>query len=156
MTHALFTIGYEGSTPDEFAAALTKAGIKTLLDIRAIAWSRKPGFSSEALRAHLAGHGIAYAHIEVLGNPQKRGGRPANDMRSYQEMYNSHLDTPPAQEALKRVADMARAAPSCLLCFERDPGQCHRSLTAARMGRDFGFAITHLTPEKETGQLSLL
>jgi len=152
----LFTIGYESVAPDAFVRALKDAGVSTLLDIRAIAWSRKEGFSKEELRSVLDSAGIAYVHLEALGNPQKRGGRVPGDTRSYEDMYNAHLDSQAAQAGLAHAAQLAAASPCCLMCFERDPHHCHRLLTAARMEADFGFTITHLIPDKNSDQLSLL
>lgn len=154
MHPTLYTIGYEGATPEEFLAALKKAGVEVLLDIRAIAWSRKPGFSKDALRRLMEGSGIQYVHLEALGNPQKRAGRPEDDTRSYEDMYNAHLDTPGAQAALVKAAEIAKQSPACLLCFERDPRECHRSLTAPRLAALTGQRIENLFPQKNMDQLS--
>ena len=69
MTHPLYTIGYEGAKPEEFAATLKDAGVSILLDIREVPWSRKPGFSKEPLRKLLGGVNIDYMHLQKLGNP---------------------------------------------------------------------------------------
>lgn len=156
MHPTLYTIGYEGSTPEEFLAALKAKGVEVLLDIRAIAWSRKPGFSQDSLRRLMEDARIRYVHLEALGNPQKRGGPAQGDTRSYEEMYLDHLATQPAQAALIKAAAIATAHPSCLLCFECDPLQCHRNLTAPALAALTGQSIEHLFTQKDTDQLSLL
>jgi uncharacterized protein (DUF488 family) len=156
MHPTLYTIGYEGATTAEFLAGLKRAGVAVLLDIRAIAWSRKPGFSAEPLRRLMEENGIAYRQIEALGNPQKRDGKPDGDTRSYEEMYEAHLNTEAARDALTLAARIAREAPACLLCFERNPDECHRRLTAPHIAAITGQRIEHLFPQKKTDQLSLL
>jgi len=60
----IFTIGYEGTTMDEFLAALKAAGVERLIDVRALPLSRRPGFSKSPLRAALEEVGIKYVHLK--------------------------------------------------------------------------------------------
>jgi len=61
----IFTIGYEGATMAEFIAALKAAGVSQIIDVRAVASSRRPGFSKNLLRNSLAGEGIDYVHLRA-------------------------------------------------------------------------------------------
>ena len=54
----LFTIGYEATTMGEFLDALKSAGVERVIDVRAVANSRRPGFSKTPLRNALAEVGI--------------------------------------------------------------------------------------------------
>ena len=67
----IFTIGYEGATMSEFLAALRNAGVERVIDVRAIANSRRPGFSKTPLRNALAEVGIDYVHLRALGTPAR-------------------------------------------------------------------------------------
>lgn len=138
----LFTIGYQGSDPARFVDSLRAAGVRTLVDVRAVPWSRRPEFAKQSLNDAMAAAGLGYRHLGELGNPEK-GRAAAKSGLSYREIYDAHLDTPAAQQAMVELA----AAPDtvCLMCMERDPAQCHRSLLAARLERDHGFAVEHLT-----------
>lgn len=151
----LYTIGYEGAKPEEFVRALQQAGIHTLVDVRAIPWSRKPGFSKAPLEKILKDHHIEYLHLEALGNPAKRAPKGLSTVGDYKEVYNAHLDTEVAQKALKAAAVLAASKSCCLMCFERDPEQCHRLLTAARLKHDHGFGVQHLYADKHQDQPSL-
>jgi len=124
-----FTIGYEATTVADFLAALKAAGVKRLVDIRALPLSRRPGFSKSALRAALAEEGIAYDHFRALGTPAAgreaaRKGRQVDLERIYAEQ----LELPEAMAATAQLFALADEAPTALLCFERDPAGCHRSL----------------------------
>jgi uncharacterized protein (DUF488 family) len=125
----LFTIGYEGATQAEFIAALQAAGVKRVIDVRAIAASRRPGFSKTVLSNSLAEAGIDYVHLRALGTPAAgreaaRAGRDA-DLR---RIYAGQLELPEAQAQMAVLLDRAAEAPSALLCYERDPKHCHRTL----------------------------
>ncbi|MFC3713296.1 DUF488 family protein [Sphingoaurantiacus capsulatus] len=125
----LFTIGYEGATIDAFIDTLEKAGVKTLVDVRAVPLSRKPGFSKRGLAAALAERGIGYRHLQRLGTPTEgRNAARAGNIAKMRDIYLTHLEAPDAQAEMAMLADQARESPSALLCFERDPGQCHRSI----------------------------
>ena len=104
----LFTIGYEQATAKAFFDALTKAGVATLIDVRAVAASRRPGFSKRQLAAGLDEHGMAYVHLQKLGTPKEgrlaaRSGHAAEMLR----IYERHLETA-GGAARARGADRAR------------------------------------------------
>ncbi len=115
-------------------AALRDNGIAQLIDVRAVPLSRKPGFSKRQLAAALDEAGIRYSSLRALGTP--KAGRDASrrgDTPAMQRIFAAHLATPEAQAGLGLAVAIARAAPSCLLCFERDAGHCHRLLVAEAM-----------------------
>lgn len=125
----LFTIGYEGATLAEFIETLAEAGVKTLVDVRAVPASRKPGFSKKGLSAALAERGIAYRHLQRLGTPvDGRTAARAGDHAKMRRIYLDHLDAADAQAEMAMLIDQARESPSALLCFEREPSACHRSV----------------------------
>jgi uncharacterized protein (DUF488 family) len=125
----LFTIGYEGAMVDEVLSALIAAGVAQVADIRAVAASRRPGFAKSALAAHLAGAGIGYRHFRALGTP--KAGREAarkGDRVTLARVYAGQLELPEAQAEVAALRELAGERPTALLCFERDPAMCHRSL----------------------------
>lgn len=124
----IFTIGYEGATQAELVAALKAAGVARVIDVRAVPMSRKPGFSKNVLAAGLAEAGIDYVHLKALGTPP--AGREAARKGQWEVMtriYAEQLETPEAGAEAARMIALAEEKPSALLCFERDPAQCHRT-----------------------------
>ena len=133
----IFTIGYEGATMAEFLTALREAGVSRVIDVRALPLSRRPGFSKSPLRAALEDAGIEYVHLKALGTPAEgraaaRAGRQA-DLR---HIYASQLELPEAIAQGAQMIDLAREKPSALLCFEREPGECHRTLLLEAVAPD--------------------
>ena len=131
---SLFTIGYEGKTQAEFLDELEAAGVELVIDVRAVAASRRPGFSKTALAGGLSERGIDYLHLRSLGTPADgrqaaRAGRIA-EMRS---IYAGQLETPEAALALEQALAEALSRPAALLCYERGAPDCHRSMLARRM-----------------------
>lgn len=125
----IFTIGYEGATQADFLAALQAAGVKRVIDVRAVPNSRRPGFSKTPLRNALAEAGIDYVHLRALGTPADgraaaRAGRHGDLVR----IYAGQLELPEAMAEGAQLLELARARPSALLCYERDPAECHRTL----------------------------
>lgn len=128
----VFTIGYEGATVDEVLTALTDAGVEQVADVRAIAASRRPGFAKSSLTANLASVGIGYRHFRALGTP--KAGRDAakkGDRVTLERVYATQLDLPEAQAEAEILMAMVSERPTALMCFERDPAMCHRSLLLA-------------------------
>ena len=125
----LFTIGYEGATVGEFLNALREAGVERVIDVRAVANSRRPGFSKTPLRNALAEAGIDYVHLRALGTPADgRAAARAGQQAKLEAIYAGQLDLPEAIVAAEQMKALAADKPSALLCFERDAGGCHRSL----------------------------
>ncbi|WP_232628755.1 DUF488 domain-containing protein [Methylobacterium sp. Leaf118] len=145
MGNTLFTIGYEGLAPERLHAALREAGVAVLADVRAVANSRKRGFSKTALKAGLAEADLGYEHFRSLGTPKSgRKAARAHDAGLMRRIYCEEvLDTADGGLALDGLAALAARAPTCLLCFERDPARCHRRVLAERLA-DRGFATVDL------------
>ena len=133
----IFTIGYEGTTVAEFLAALQQAGVERVIDVRAVPNSRRPGFSKTPLRNALAAVGIDYVHLRALGTPADgraaaRAGRHEDLLR----IYAGQLELPEAIAQGAQMLELSREKPSALLCYERDPAVCHRTLLLDALAPD--------------------
>ena len=129
MSLRIFTIGYEGATQSEFLAALKSAGVERVIDVRAIPNSRRPGFSKTPLRNALAEVGIDYVHLRALGTPADgRSAARAGKHEELERIYADQLELPEAIVQAAQMIDLATEKPSALLCYERDPKCCHRTL----------------------------
>src|SRR5205085_5132217 len=125
----IFTIGYEGATVDEFLSALKQAGVERVIDVRALPLSRRPGFSKTPLRGALEGVGIEYVHLKALGTPSDgRTAARAGRHSDLERIYAGQLELPEAMAQSAQMLELAAEKPSALLCFERDPAHCHRTL----------------------------
>lgn len=125
----IFTIGYEGATQAELVARLMEARVELLADVRAVPQSRRPGFSRNVLAAGLRESGIDYVGLKALGTPAE--GREAarkHDLAKLKHIYAGQLALPEALAQAALLITMARERPTALLCFERDPTCCHRTL----------------------------
>jgi uncharacterized protein (DUF488 family) len=141
----LLTIGYERCTIDAVLTTLKQAGVALLIDVRAVAASRKPGFSKRQLAAGLDQTGIGYIHMRSLGTPKPgrdavRSGHPERMV----PIFNTHMETPEAQLALAEAKAIALEGRCCLLCFERDHRHCHRHLVADMIVAETGQILEHL------------
>jgi uncharacterized protein (DUF488 family) len=133
----IFTIGYEGATQAELIATLTTAGVERLIDVRAVPLSRRPGFSKNVLANGLREAGIDYVGLKALGTPPE--GREAarkHDHATLERVYDGQLELPEAMAQAAMMLDLAAEKPSALLCFERDPNGCHRTLLLKRVAPD--------------------
>lgn len=133
----IFTIGYEATTMGDFLAALKEAGVERIIDVRALPLSRRPGFSKSPLRAALEEAGIDYVHLKALGTPA--AGREAARKGRHEELkriYAGQLELPEAIAQGAQMLELAREKPSALLCYERDPAGCHRTLLLAAVAPD--------------------
>ncbi|GAA0741252.1 DUF488 domain-containing protein [Sphingomonas sp. ABOLD] len=125
----IYTIGYEATTMAEFLAALTRAGVQRVIDVRALPLSRRPGFSKSSLAASLREAGIDYVHLKQLGTPKRgRDAAKKGDVATLREVYDVQLGLPEAQAQVAQMRALAAEKPSALLCYERDPCHCHRTL----------------------------
>jgi uncharacterized protein (DUF488 family) len=144
----LLTIGYEGTTIGAVLDVLVAAQVGLLIDVRAVASSRKPGFSKRQLAAGLDERGIRYIHLRPLGTPKAgrqavRAGHP----EQMETIYRVHMQGDEPQAALAEATALARADRSCLLCFEREPSHCHRRIVAEMVAAATGQAVENLRVE---------
>jgi uncharacterized protein (DUF488 family) len=144
----IWTIGYERVGVPDFVTALKSAKIKTLIDVREVANSRRAGFSKKALAASLDAAGIAYIHMKALGTP--KAGREAarkGDTTTMQRIFEAKMAEPESQLALAEAAELAQKARTCLMCLEHDWRVCHRTIVARHLTEDFGLTPVNLSPE---------
>lgn len=131
----IYTIGYKGATSADFVAALTAAGVRRVIDVRALPLSRRPGFSKTPLAGALEEAGIGYVHLKALGTPKPgRDAAKKGDLATLRAVYDAQLELPEAQVAAARMLELAAEMPSALVCYERDPCHCHRTLLLAAVG----------------------
>jgi uncharacterized protein (DUF488 family) len=140
----IFTIGYEQATQAQVIGALKDAGVRLVIVVRAVAASRRAGFSKGVLAASLKDEGLDYLHLKALGTP--KAGREAARAGRTEEMrhiFEAHLAEPEAAMALVDAAELAEKRPSSLLCYEADPAQCHRRILTDRLAEQ-GFEVIDL------------
>jgi uncharacterized protein (DUF488 family) len=142
----LFTIGYEQTPSRAVLDELERAGIKLLVDVRAIASSRRPGFSKSQLAAGLDERGISYLHLRGLGTPKNgREAARSGDIKALTKIYSAHLKTSQAKEEMDELASLVmKAGPVCILCYERDHHVCHRRFIAEIIEDREGVKIENL------------
>ena len=133
----IFTIGYEGATVGEFLSALQSARVERVIDVRFVPNSRRPGFSKTPLRNALAEAGIDYVHLRALGTPADgRAAARAGRKDELKRIYAGQLELPEAIAETGKMLDLSREKPSALLCYERDPAACHRTLLLEAVAPD--------------------
>jgi len=137
-----FTIGYQGADPDQLAAELRRQGVSVVVDTRLHPTSRRPAFRREALRTTLEAHGLRYRSEPSLGAPKRIRPLAAKRQWLFRAAYGA---------LLRRMADdfddivrLARRETVALLCFELEPGECHRLVLAEAMTNTAPLAFTHL------------
>ena len=157
-SNRLFTIGYEQTPPKAVLDELENAGVKLLVDVRAVAASRRPGFSKNQLAAGLDERGISYLHLRALGTP--KDGRDAARSGKFDQLhkiYAAHLKTPQAREELDELSSLVKkSGPVCILCYERDHLHCHRQWIAEIIEERDGVKVENLARNRcETGHSEL-
>lgn len=139
----IFTIGYEGATVAEFISTLQNAGVERVIDVRALPNSRRPGFSKTPLRNALCEARIDYVHLRALGTPAEgRSAARAGRIEDLERIYAGQLELPEAMAEGAQMVELAKEKPSALLCYEREPSGCHRSLLLRAVAPDMD--VVHL------------
>ena len=141
----LFTIGYEAATQGEVIDRLKTAGVEMLVDVRAVAASRRAGFSKTLLSESLRAEGIDYLHLRALGTP--KAGRDAAKkgyIREMRAIFEGALAEPAAHVQLAQLKALAAEKRIAMLCFEADHAGCHRAVLAERLAAEDGFEVVNL------------
>jgi uncharacterized protein (DUF488 family) len=142
--HQLYTIGYQQTSLADFLEKLTSESIELVLDVREVAWSRRVGFSGKQIAASLNQKSIEYIHEPKLGTPRniRQRYKVSGDPISFRDEYAQHLAT--LGELMESYADLIGSKRVCLLCFEREPELCHRSILSERFRVTHGWDEIHL------------
>ena len=145
----LFTIGYEQATPAAVMQELKDAKIELLVDTRAVAASRRPGFSKRQLAAALDENGIAYLHLQKLSTPTEgRQAARAGDRKTLWRIYNKHIKKAEPQAELGELVELIKSGKRIvLLCYCRDPKTCHRSRIVANVEARMPVKVEDLIPK---------
>jgi len=148
MMQTLFTIGYEQAKPAAVLTELQRAKIELLVDTRAVAASRRPGFSKRQLAASLDEDGIGYLHLQKLGTPAEgRQAARAGDLDALWRIYDKHIKKPEPQAELAELIGLIKSGKRiALLCYCRDPKSCHRSRIVANVKKRMRVKVTDLIP----------
>lgn len=152
----IFTIGYEGAAMADFLATLSRAGVRHVMDVRELPQSRRPGFSKKSLSQALSSVGIEYTHVRQLGDP-KHGREAARrgNMEEFRSIFEAHMDLQASQESLEDAAKAVMQSPTVLMCYERDPMHCHRSLIVQRLLRLRSLQVTHLGVRSDVSRVAV-
>jgi len=143
----MFTIGYQGASIERLIEALAAAEVSVLVDTRETPMSRRAEFRPKALRVALAQAGIEYRSVRALGAPKALRALATDDWDGFADGYLERLRL--AGEELKDLVPLIETERVCLLCFEADPGACHRSLLAHEIqGLLDESAVRHLRPRR--------
>jgi uncharacterized protein (DUF488 family) len=141
----LYTVGYEGETQAGVIQRLLSAGVKVVADVRAVAASRRAGFSKTILASSLREAGIDYVHLRALGTPKSgRDAARAGRIGEMRTIFVDHMKEPASQIAFEQLRELARSRPTALLCFEADHAGCHRSVLSERLREADGFEVKDL------------
>lgn len=130
VQHVLYTAGYAGLDQDRFLAKLRDNHVEVLVDVRDRPFSRNRHFNQRHLQAFLDANGIEYISYRTLGVPAdlRRGQRSNGDLDRYFDAYRSHLSG--QQDVMNELVELMGRKVCCLICLERDPMECHRSVLA--------------------------
>lgn len=141
-----FTIGYEQTPATAVLDELERSGVKLLVDVRAVAASRRPGFSKNQLAAGLHERGISYLHLRGLGTPKEgRDAARGGNFDVLHRIYAAHLKKPQVREELDELSTLVKkSGPVCILCYERDHRECHRQWIAEIIEERDGVKVENL------------
>jgi uncharacterized protein (DUF488 family) len=155
------TIGVYDADLDSFLAALYAADVALVLDVRQLRGVRGREYAwanAQRLEAALADAGIAYEHRKELApTTELRQLQYAEDDRLGVGKRSRHELAPAYVDGYRReildqadldavVVRMPDDRTTALLCVERDPEACHRSLVAVELAEAFGLDVIHLYP----------
>ena len=145
MSPRLATIGYESATLEDVIGRLKTAGVEIVVDVRAVASSRRAGFSKTLLAGSLQAAGIDYRRLRALGTPKPgRQAARAGRIAEMHQIFEAHLEEPEAQVELAEACEIAREKAAALLCYEADARQCHREIVAGLIRQQIGCEVVDL------------
>jgi uncharacterized protein (DUF488 family) len=129
------TIGHSNHPIERFVDLLKAGGVALLVDVRSMPYSRRyPQFGKERLAKSLAAADIGYVHEGAALGGKPQGGSD----------YDALAERPAFKEALGRLIERAENTTLCLMCAEKEPLDCHRTVLVSRRLAERGVAVDHL------------
>ncbi|MEG3620002.1 DUF488 domain-containing protein [Magnetovibrio sp. PR-2] len=148
MTISVFTVGHSTHSIEKFIGMLDMHGITALADVRSSPYSQyNPQFNRESLKAALRCQGIQYV---FLG--EELGAR-SEDPKCYKDgkvQFDRLAQTELFREGLERVATGSEQYKISLMCAEKDPIECHRTILVSRSLKESGFSVIHILADGKT------
>jgi uncharacterized protein (DUF488 family) len=135
VTAKLFTIGYEGATPEELIQTLKKNHVQCVVDLRKNPISRKRGFSKRLLGESLHAKKIEYMHLPGLGTPTEWRKSEKAGLITREKMFRDYVKKviPQHPEDLETLRKQMHRQNVAILCYEADATDCHRSFVAKEL-----------------------
>ncbi len=119
--------------------------MELLIDVRAVAASRRAGFSKTLLSGSLRDAGVDYLHLRDLGTPKSgRQAARAGRVGEMKAIFAEHMQTAAALGALEHAVELSLGRRVCLLCYEADPACCHRAVLADLISKRTGAVVVDL------------
>jgi len=146
MNVTVFTLGYEKRSLLEFIRILEESNIRVVLDVREKAWSHKRDFCKTRFKDGLAKNKILYIHVPEAGNPKNiriKSKSSEHCLELYEEyLSQTHNGLTIIKQAILDAKNEKKKV--CLICFERNPQMCHRSIITNRLKRRIkGLIVKH-------------
>ena len=142
MSKPLFTIGHSTHSFEQFAGLLARHRIEAVCDVRSAPFSRRnPQFNQDALKNELRAAGVSYV---FLGRELGVRSANADHYVDGKVQYRSLAREPLFLEGLERVRRGAESLRIALMCAERDPLECHRTILVCRALRTADLDIKHI------------
>jgi len=130
----IYSVGTSTRTIEAFMGILKAYAIVVAADVRSFPQSRFPHFHGSKLARFLGEKGIEYCHLGKELGGYRRGG------------YEAYIDTPPYNEGLARLEELARGRTTAFFCSERFPWLCHRRFIGTSL-RERGWEVSHIIEE---------
>lgn len=144
---AIYTLGYESFTIDGFLNVLLKEGIQIVVDVRSNPISRKYGFSKSAIKKKCNELGLYYFHFPQVGisTEIRNQVHDVNELWSY---YTQNI-IPNNSKSISEIISITLSKPSALICFEKNPEDCHRHILAEEISNKTWLPIINYRGENQ-------
>lgn len=141
--HPVLTLGHSNHPPEAFVSLLVRHGVDEVIDVRSAPYSRyAPQFNHEGLQRMLDDIGIGYTYLggELGGRPTDRACYDADGRVRYDLVAETDL----FDDGIRRVIRASDERRIALLCTEKEPLECHRTLLISRVLHERGVSIAHI------------
>ena len=140
--HTLYTIGHSNHTIEHFIGLLKRYSIKLIVDVRSEPYSRyHPQFNKDLLDIDLGAVDISYVFLgDELGARPKDTSCYENGQVSFEKL----AERKEFKQAIGNLLILLRKNSTAIMCAEKEPLQCHRTVLVCRELKKHGLCIQHI------------